>query len=391
MELVTRRKSVALAPVVVPGEMIERPINVLILASSLWIGGAETVIRHLALTIDRRRFNVTVCHLKQRGHIGDQIAAAGADIIGLPPPPAGKIDYFTFLKLRKIIADRKIDVVHTHTTHGLLDACLCKSLSPRLRVIHTFHFGNYPHTQPRLIWIERIFSRVADRIYAVGDAQKVQLQKVFGFSADQIGRIWNGVTKPQGEGDPDISVRARAQHRPLIGTIATFIEQKGLFDLLAVARKVKDRGHDVSFAVVGEGHLRPQLEARRRELGLDDTVFLTGWLTNAADVALPRFDIFFQPSLWEAMSVVVIEAMRAGKPLVVTHVGENPRVVDDGVDGLVVPPGNVDAMADALCKLLDEPSLAKKLGDAASAKAQRQFSVEQMTHAYEQVYLDVLR
>jgi glycosyltransferase involved in cell wall biosynthesis len=371
--------------------MSDCPVNVLIVASSLWIGGAETVIRHLALNLDRRRFTVTVCHLKERGHIGDELANAGVDIIGIPPPPPGKIDYFTFRKLLGIVRARNIQVVHTHTTHGLLDACLCKLITPGLRVVHTFHFGNYPHTQPRLIWIERIFSRVADRVFAVGDVQKSQLQRVFGFRDARICTIWNGVTKPNGTGDSAFRIKARAVTRPLIGTIATFIEQKGLFDLLQVARRVKDNGHDVAFAVVGEGHLRPQLEARRRELGLDDTVILPGWITNAADLAMPTFDVFFQPSLWEAMSVVILEAMAAGRPIVATRVGENPRIIEDGVDGLLTQPGDTDGMAAALCRILHDPALAERLGAAARRKAEQQFSVEHMTRAYERVYLAAAR
>ena len=80
-----------------------RKTNVLIVASSLWIGGAESVIQHLAMTLDRRRFNVTVCCLKQRGHIGDEIASAGIDIVSLGegdhPKDRGKVDYFSFRKL----------------------------------------------------------------------------------------------------------------------------------------------------------------------------------------------------------------------------------------------------------------------------------------------------
>lgn len=369
--------------------MTDRPTRLLIVASSLWIGGLETVIRHLALNLDRQRFVVTVVCLKQRGHIGDELARAGVDIIGIPQPADGKVDYLTFLKLLRVIRERDIDVVHTHTTHGLMDACLCKLLRPRLKVIHTFHFGNYPHTQPRLIFIERIFSRVATRIFAVGEAQRAQLKQVFGFRDAGIGTIWNGVTKPTGTGDPAFRERARAANRPLIGTIATYIEQKGLFDLLEVAKRVRDRGFDVAFAVVGEGHLRPQLEARRHELGLDDSVTFTGWMTNAADLALPMFDIFFQPSLWEAMSVVVIEAMSAGRPLVVTRVGENPRVVEDGVDGLLVQSRDIDGMAEALCRLLADPDLARRLGEAARRKVDDKFSVQHMVEAYAGVYEDV--
>ena len=81
------------------------------------------------------------------------------------------------------IRERKIEVVHTHTTHGLVDATLCKLFMPRLKVIHTFHFGNYPHVKPRVKWMERIFSRGADRLYAVGKTQREQLRQVLGEPA----------------------------------------------------------------------------------------------------------------------------------------------------------------------------------------------------------------
>lgn len=369
--------------------MTDRPTRLMILASSLWIGGAETVIRHLALNLDRSKFDVTVVHLKERGHVGDELARAGVDIVGITDGPATRVDYFTFRKLLKIVRARRIQVIHTHTAHGLVDACLCKLLTPGLKVVHTFHFGNYPHTQPRIIMMERIFSRIANRIFAVGDVQREQLRAVFGFGDRRIRTIWNGVTTPAEHGDPAFRARAGATGRPLIGTIATYIEQKGLFDLLEVARLVRDAGHDVAFAVVGEGHLRPQLEARRHELGLDDTVAFTGWMTNAADLALPTFDIFFQPSLWEAMSVVILEAMAAGRPVVATRVGENPRVLDDGTTGLLVTPGDVPGMAAALCRLLDDPAFRAGLGAAARRKAETHFSVASMCRAYEQVYDEV--
>ena len=79
-----------------------RKVNLLIVASSLWVGGAETVVRHLAETIDRRLFTVTVCHLKQRGVVGDEIANLGIDIIGVEGSST-KVDYFTSLKLLKIV------------------------------------------------------------------------------------------------------------------------------------------------------------------------------------------------------------------------------------------------------------------------------------------------
>jgi glycosyltransferase involved in cell wall biosynthesis len=235
--------------------------------------------------------------------------------------------------------------------------------------------------------MERLFSRVATRLFAVGEAQRKQVQTVFRLSDRRVGTIRNGVTVPPIAGGTAFRERLQTGPRMLIGTIATLIRQKGLGDLMQVARRVRDLGCDVQFVVVGEGHLRAELEAQRRALGLDDTVLLTGWVTDAASFALPAFDIFFQPSLWEAMSVVILEAMAAGKPVVATRVGETPYIIEDGIDGLLVDPMDVDAMASTLVRLIDDGALRERLGAAARRKVAQRFSVEQMTRAYEQAYL----
>jgi glycosyltransferase involved in cell wall biosynthesis len=363
-----------------------RKTNVLILASSLRIGGAESVMQHLALTIDRSRFNVTVCYLKQRGQVGEELARAGIDIVGVLD--SDRPDYFTFRKLLRILRQRRIDVVHTHTTHGLVDACLCKLFLWRLRVVHTFHFGNYPHTGPRIIWMERVFSRLADRLFAVGEAQRTQLKAVFGFDDDDIGVIWNGVNPPSGGGDPLFRATIGANGSVLIGTIATLIEQKGLRDLMHVARRVLDAGANAKFVIVGEGQLRKELELLRHELGLEESVILTGWMTNAAERVLPTVDIFFQPSLWEAMSVVTLEAMACERAIVATTVGATPQILAHDIDAILVEPRDRDAMANALLRLINDGVLRTRLGAAAGSKARSKFTVGHMTAMYEAAYLD---
>ncbi|HEY7497047.1 MAG TPA: glycosyltransferase family 4 protein [Vicinamibacterales bacterium] len=380
--------AVAAAPDVVGSG---RKVNLLIVASGLWIGGAETVIRHLALSLDPSRFKVTVCHLKSRGQIGDELANAGVDIVSLFNPN-GEVDYLSSRKMLKLIQSRDIDVVHTHTTQGLFDVAMCKLLfRPRLKLVHTFHFGNYPNTRTRIMWMERICSRIATRIYAVGEVQRQQLRKVFGFRDSSIGTVWNGVDGSNGSGDPDLRARFSASDRIVIGTLATLIEQKGLTDLLRVAQKLKGAGKRVRFVIVGDGELKAPLEEMRRELGLEDIVTFTGWITNAAHRALPAFDIFFQPSLWEAMSMVILEAMAAGKPIVATRVGENPHVVADGVTGLLCNPRDVDGMAAALGRLVDDPALRQRFGAAGRARWRDNFTVQHMTSAYERAYLEALQ
>ncbi len=367
----------------------DRRIGVLILASSLCIGGAETVIRHLATTIDPARFRVLVRFTKKAGEIGAELEAAGLDVARLEGVKPGEVDYLTSFKLARAIRAARIDVVHTHTPDGLVDAALCRLRMRRPRVVHTFHFGNYPHVRPRVLWMERLGGRIVDRLLAVGDVQREQICKVHGFRDGAIGTVWNGVHVTRPAGDPGFRDRIGARGKLLIGTIATLIPQKGLPDLMRTARLVRDAGVDATFVVCGEGRMRAELEQLRRELGLETTVALPGWVTNAADTALPMFDIFFQPSLWEAMSVVTLEAMAAAKPVVVTAVGEAPRFVEHRVDGLVVPPADVGAMAEALLSLARDPAARDRIGQAARRKVEAQFTVGHMTRAYERIYAEL--
>lgn len=369
---------------------VPRPkINVLLLSAGLNIGGLEVVIQRLAETIDRTRFNVTVCCIKTLGVIGEQLISAGIDTVTLSDD-AATTDYFTFLKLLKLIRAKGIQVVHAHTTDALADAAVCKVLLPRLRLIHTFHFGNYPYRPPRHLWMERAFSRLADVRIAVGEVQRRQIMSAFWLHENRIRKVWNGVSAAESAGSSDLRSTLGAEDRVVIGTICTLIEQKGLRDLLAVASAMRTVRHRVLFVIVGDGPLKQELEAKRLELGIDDFLVFTGWVQDAAKRALPAFDIFFQPSLWEAMSMVVLEAMAAAKPIVATRVGETRYVIQDGEEGILVPPTDISSMTGALLRLVHDPELRRRLGDAAERKFQKSFTVAHMTREYERIYGEVL-
>lgn len=369
----------------------DRKINLLIAATGLNIGGAEVVIQRLAQTVDRRRFNIVVCCIMVRGMIGDELAREGIDIVTLSNSGEPKVNYFTFIKLLRLIRRKQIDVVHTHTTDALADAAVCKLFMPRFKLVHTFHFGNYPHREKRKMWMECIFSRFANRLITVGEEQRRQLKSVYRFRDKRIGKNWNGVSISPGLGDSSFRASVGAENCILIGTIASLIEQKGLRDLLAVARQFRDVRNRVRFVIVGDGPLRPELEAMRREYELDHTVMFTGWLMHAAEGALPAFDVFFQPSLWEAMSIVILEAMAAGKPIVATRVGETPHIIEDEVEGLLVKPKDVKGMVAALGRVIDDVELRRRLGRAAARKVMQRFTIEHMTREYEDIYLETLQ
>lgn len=369
--------------------MPDRKINVLIAVAGLGIGGAEVVIQHLVRSIDRRRFNVTVGCIKAAGPIGEQLRHDGFDLEVLSRNGYEEPEYLTFLKMRRLLKQRRIDVIHSHTTDALADAAVCRLLSPRVKLLHTFHYGNYPHLPKRQLQMERLFARLANRLVAVSEVQRSQISAAFGLKPAAIGRVWNGVPLQPAQPDGSFRTRVGAADHVLIGTVATMIRQKGLPDLLAVARKLRDSGRCVRFVVLGDGAMRAELEELRRQLGVEDTVVFAGWIKDASRVAVPEFDVFFQPSLWEAMSIAVLEAMAAGVPVVASRVGENPYIIDHGKDGLLVEPRDVDGMARELTRLVDDAALRRRLGDAGSEKVARQFTVTHMTRAYEKIYQEL--
>lgn len=376
-----------MVPVVANGAA--RKVNVLFLTTGLGIGGAEIVVRDLARALDRTRFNVSICCIKALGPIGRELQAEGIDISVLEADPE-KTDYFSALKLRRLARQKQVDVIHSHTTHSLSVAALCRCVTPGVKVVHTFHFGNYPHKPAKTLLMEYLFSRLVDRLVAVGEVQRGQIKSTYRLSDSAIGTVRNGVQLPvPGAGDPTFRTRIGAEGKVLVGTIATLIPQKGLADLLEVARRVRDVRDDVHFVLIGEGDLRGDLERIRRERGLEETVTLTGWVANAASVALPSFDVYFQPSLWEAMSISILEAMAAGKPVVSTLVGEAPHLIEHGVDGLLFPPGDVESMAAAILDLAGDDVRRRTIGGSAARKVAERFTVAHMARAHEQLYTEL--
>lgn len=369
-----------------PGERL----RILMVNSTLHIGGAEQVAADLCRRLDRSRFEVTACYLKENGTVGQQMLDAGVDLVPIPGWRAGR-DYFTALKLRRLVRERRIQLLHSHDIHSFMDAAACRLTTPGLRHVHTFHFGNYPHREPRYARIERALWRVPDTLVAVGHEQCATIRNLYGIPTERMRVIWNGTEAPTPQVAPEVLAQLPQDGTPIIGSISTLIPQKGLPDLLQAAALLRQRGHRFMLMLAGEGKLRGTLEAQIQQLDLQDCVRLLGWVSAASSRALPACDIFVQSSHWEAMSVVVLEAMAAGRPMVITSVGENARVVEHGHSGLVVPPRDPQALADGLEQLLRSPELAAKLGTAAQQRFASLFTVQQMIRNHESLYAELIR
>jgi glycosyltransferase involved in cell wall biosynthesis len=369
--------------------MSDRRIKLMLAIDGLGIGGAEMVVRDLARVVDRDQFDVSICCTKGLGgEIGEELVRDGFDVFVLPGTKSEKPDYLTSIKMRRAVLTRNIDIVHTHAMSALMDAGVCRVTMPRLRVVHTFHYGNYPYESWRTHLMEGLFARSVDRLIAVGWDQRRRLQSAYRLPESRITVIWNGIRFGPAESGAAFRDQFHRGDRLLVGTLAKLIPQKGLDDLLTVASRCRDAGFRMQFVIVGEGDLRPALEQQLRELQLQDTVTITGWIANAAVRALPAFDVFFQPSRWEAMSIAVLEAMANSKAIVATRVGDNARVLEEGVSGIIVEPGDIDGMVGAL-SLMRDPAMRQRLGTTARARFEQHFTVEPMVRGYQNVYREL--
>jgi len=183
------------------------------------------------------------------------------------------------------------------------------------------------------------------------------------------------------------AIRRRYEGKTLIGHVGALEQdQKGQMTIIEAARAAASARPDWHFVLLGQGRDETRFRAAMRGLG---NIELVGQVDNVGDW-LGALDFFVFPSLHEGLGSSLLDAMSFGLPIVASGVGGIPEIVDDGVNGLLVPPGNADAFFNALAALADDPDRTRRMRDANRQKA-TDFSPRRMAESYEAAYRDVLR
>ena len=209
-----------------------------------------------------------------------------------------------------------------------------------------------------------------------------------GVKPDKVQVIYNGLdVSALVPGDDPDAVRRKLGILPgqrVVAMVGRLHAVKGHVFLLQAARQVVAQYDEVVFLLVGEGTERRLIERTVEELGLNDKVIMTGYYPNVSEL-YPIMDMLCLPSLMEGMGLVLLEAMYFGVPVVATQVGGIPELIIDGESGLLVAPGNSEALAVAITWLLDDPDLRQRLIVGGQRRAQ-EFTVEKMVRQTEMVY-----
>jgi glycosyltransferase involved in cell wall biosynthesis len=172
---------------------------------------------------------------------------------------------------------------------------------------------------------------------------------------------------------------------PVVGNVAALVPHKGQRYLIEAARQVVREIPDIRFVILGEGELREQLERQINEHHLQKHVLMPGFRTDVIG-CIKGFDLLAMSSVTEGLGTSLLDAMACAKPIVATTAGGIPEIVEEGVNGLLVPPRDAASLAAAIVRLLRDAPLRQRMGAAGLARVTERFTVERMVEATAAVY-----
>ncbi len=363
-------------------------VKVLHLIWALDLGGAERQVIEIVKGLDRSRFEPTVGCLVRKGRWGEALEAEGTPVVDFAKRPG--LDVALLPRLTRFIRQGGFEIVHTHAFTASSWGRAAATIARVPAIVAHEHSGFSLESPPRRV-VDRMLAHWTSRWVVVSEALARDLVRIEGLPLSKLVVVRNGVSRQPAS--PDAVQRARAEllgdgFTELLGTVGRLERRKGLEVLLEAYLRLAPRRPGLALALVGDGPLRSELEEEVRERGIADRVRFTGRREDVAAV-LGALDVFALPSHTEGLSIALLEAALAGCAIVATDVGGNSEVVRDGRNGLLVPPRDPSALADAVRALLDDPRRARELGRQAARDVQR-FSADAMIRAIESLYEDLL-
>lgn len=305
------------------------------------------------------------------------------------------LDIWAGRSLRRLVQAHpanQYDLVHFHTARA-------HALSPWLSGLGIKRVVTRRMDYPlkKNVWTRFLYTHSVDAVVAISHRVHAAVL-AGGVPQTQLRRIPSGVETQRFVAAPDTRARMRAQlcHQygigltdSLIVSTGALVERKGYHALIQAVQHLHHNGLQPHALICGEGALRASLEAEVQALGLVSHIHFIGFCSNIP-AYLAAADVFVHVPVWEGLGVAVIEALAAGLPVIASQVGGIPELIKDQSTGLLIPPQNPIALANALRRLLDSPGFAQALGQAGQAYTQEYFDIRAMAQANEVLYYELL-
>ena len=370
------------------------PIAFLIDTITDRFGGTESQLVMLLQRLDRKRFLPYLCCLRDSSWLQANQDLCRIYIVGFHSFFSPR-NYLALWRFRTFLRRERIKILQSHFRDSNIIAALVGRAAQVATLIATRRNLGYWHN-----WLElglvRLLNPLATAFLVNSETIRRYVQNVERVPESRIKLIYNGVVlDPYCARDKQARGALRTglgvpHEAPMVTLVGNLRAVKGIDMFLRAAATVLQRHTTVHFVIVGDGPERTSLQELAKELGIQDRVHLTGTRKDVPAVLLAS-DVGVLSSLSEGLSNAVIEYMAAGLPVVATAVGGNSELVEDGVTGYLVPPGDAGALAGALTQLLDNSDDMKRFGSKAAHKAHDLFDVDRCVATTEQYYSDFCR
>jgi glycosyltransferase involved in cell wall biosynthesis len=281
------------------------------------------------------------------------------------------------------------DVIHAHDPHGVAMASLALSLgsstaqgrAPRLVASRRVDFHLKGNSFSRWKY------RQVEAFLAASEAIR-QMLVADGVPAERTVTVHEGIDVDHVAAAPPVNVHEAfwlPHQAPVVGNVAALVPHKGQRYLIEAAHLVVQEVPDARFIVLGEGELREHLEKQVHEHHLEKHVLLPGFRTDVLG-CIKGFDLFVMSSVTEGLGTSLLDAMACGRPIVATRAGGIPEIVEDGINGTLVPPRDAAALAAAIVRALKDEGWRRRMGDAGLARVRERFTVDRMVSETAAVY-----
>ena len=377
------------------------PTPVLHIITRLIVGGAQENTLYTAARLDPARFRAEVVSGPQTGSEGSLIEEVHA--LGIPltilPSLLREIspvhDMQAARSLLRLIRAGHFTIVHTHSSKAGILGRIAARLAGVPIVVHTVHgWSFHEHMPPRrrrlYVALEKFSARLTDALIVVAQQDIAKGLAVGIGRPEQYHLIRSAI--PLDEFDPSTVTGSEVRQElglpldvPVLGNVGRFSAQKNPLDWVRVAARVALVVPNVHFLLVGDGPLRPDVEAALATAGLMERTILAG-LRRDVPRLLAAMDVFLLTSLWEGLPRVIPQAMAMAVPVVANRADGTVEAVHDGLTGFLCDSGDSDSMVSACVRLLEDPTLRRTMGQCGRLYATQEFGLERMISEIEALY-----
>lgn len=357
-------------------------MNIAHVVLSLDCGGLEQVVVQLVKKQKKHGLEVSIICLEAKGGLAKEVGDAGIQVYELDKAPGFHLNLV--FRLAKLLRKLSVDLVHSHNMGPLVYGSLAAFLTGK-KCINTRH-GRTDKKIPAIVW------NLNSYVVPVSKDTKEYLLKHNRIAKRKINVIYNGIDleKFHNGFDRQDTIRLKQEiglrdDSYIIGNVGRLAQEKDQATLLKAFRKLRKKEMNVELIFVGDGPLREDLEKLVKKFELNDRVKFLGYRDDIPNL-LNLFDTFVLSSYREGLSLSILEAMAAGKPVVATNVGGTREVVKERETGYLVPCGFPERIENAIARLHINPALADKMAQAGQKLVSKQFSLEAMASQYENLY-----